>query len=508
MLYNPNMTSMLLGCLLKNPSLLFSPAYPLSKSDFSPEELHRVVFCAVVKLAEAGAQNITEVELDNFLKNYEAQYEIFQDSNGFEFVNVIRELSSSESYELYYNITRKFSLLRELKEAGYSITEYFDEMLDETEQNAKLNKWTIQEILDDIEVGQAQLRSKYDVNYIRNEIIAGDNVSERLDAFEERPAFGALLQSPYLSTIWNGWCRKHLGLRGGGSGSGKSRMSVGDLTGVGVNEIWNEEVQDFVVNDNFQSPTLFIATEQDVETEVEPMFWAAISGVEYRHIINGQCTKEEKLRVTKAGDILKANPLRIVSMPNFTCSSLRRKIKECVEADDIGYLVFDYMEQQADISQEYRKITGNAGRQDQVLLYLTSELKQMAEDFNVGILTSQQLNDSWKQLLFVDETALAGGKATKFKIDFGSIIIPTSYLRKDMKIIEPMLHRKGFGNDRTPLPNMCEFIFKGRYSEFGDQRIKLWTYFDKGTFQRHDYFVTNDVNKKVNVKKSVLGENV
>ena len=84
------------------------------------------------------------------------------------------------------------------------------------------------------------------------------------------------------------------------------------------------------------------------------------------------------------------------------------------------------MEQQGDISQEYREVTGSSGRQDQILLYLATCLKTMAEDMNVGILTSQQLNDQWKNLSFVDETALAGGKATKLKIDFGSIIIPTS----------------------------------------------------------------------------------
>ena len=129
-----------------------------------------------------------------------------------------------------------------------------------------------------------------------------------------------------------------------------------------------------------------------------------------------------------------------------------------VECEGIGYCVFDYMEQQGDISQEYREVVGNAGRQDQVLLYLATELKTMAEDMNVGILTSQQLNDTWKALSFVDETALAGGKSTKNKIDFGSIIIPTSYLRKDMKQIEPYLKRNGVGNNRQPMPNILSLI--------------------------------------------------
>lgn len=494
MLYSSNYSALLLGCLMNNTQLLFNPSYPLTKTDFDPEPVHRIIFIATCKLAEAGAGNVSEVEIDNYVKDYPAQYETLNDSNFLDFVPTVKELCSFDSFELYYTTLRKFSLLRELKEDGYNITDYYDEMLDETEQMAKLNKWTIGEILTDIEFKSAKLRTKYDVKYVRNEIKAGENVAERLEAFKEQPSFGALFQSGYLSTIWNGWCRGHLGLRGAPSGQGKSRLGVADLTKVGAKEIWVPEANDFVVNDNYQSPTLFIATEQDIETEVEPMFWSAVSGVEYRSIKNGLCTPEEEARVIQAGEIIKNSNLHITSMPNFTAKSINRKIKEMVECEGIGYCVFDYMEQQGNISQEYREVVGNAGRQDQVLLYLSTELKKIAEDMDVGILTSQQLNDSWKTLSFIDETALAGGKSVKNKCDFGSIFLPTSYLRKDLKQIEPYLKRKGVGDNRQPIPNICEFVFKSRYGIYGDKRLKLWSYFDRGTFQRHDYFVTDDEN--------------
>lgn len=507
MLYSQNYAALLLGCLMNNTQLLFNPSYPLTKTDFDPEPVHRIIFIATCKLAEAGAGSVSEVEIDNYVKDYPAQYETLNDSNFLDFVPTVKELCSPESFELYYTTLRKFSLLRELKEDGYNIADYYDEMLEETEQMAKLNKWTIGEILTDIEFKSAKLRTKYDVKYVRNEIKAGENVAERLEAFKEQPSFGALFQSGYLSTIWNGWCRGHLGLRGSPSGVGKSRLGVADLTRVGAKEIWSPEVNDFVVNDNYQSPTLFIATEQDIETEVEPMFWSAVSGVEYRSIKNGLCTPEEETRVIQAGEIIKDSNLHITSMPNFNTKSLTRKIKEMVECEGIGYCVFDYMEQQGDISQEYREVVGSAGRQDQVLLYLATELKVMAEDMNVGILTSQQLNDSWKTTSYIDETSLSGGKSTKNKIDFGSIVIPTPYLRKDLKQVEPYLKRRGVGENRQPVPNICEFIFKSRYGIYGDKRLKLWSYFDRGTFQRTDYFVTDDENNVLDdIQPSELGD--
>ena len=133
-------------------------------------------------------------------------------------------------------------------------------------------------------------------------------------------------------------------------------------------------------------------------------------------------------------------------------------------------------------------------------------LRADVDQVDVGILTSQQLNDQWKNLSFVDETALAGGKATKFKIDFGSIIIPTSYLRKDLKKVEPFLKRRGVGENRQPMPNICEYIIKSRYGIYGDMRLKLWSYFDKGTFRRTDYFITDDQNLVVKINPTVLGD--
>lgn len=509
MLYNANFSSMLLGCLMLQPNLLFQPSFPLSKKDFSPEPFHQILFICIAKVAQSGAEEITEVEIENYAKNFPAQLETLVDNNYFEFISTVKELCVLSNYEMYYTAVRKFGLLRELKEQGFDIKDYFDELQDEDGQMAKLNEWSIQDILGDIELKGAKLRGKYDVKYVRNEITAGEHTQELINNFKQRPAFGALFQSGYLSTIWNGWSRGHLVLRGGASSSGKSRCSVADLCNVGMLELWDDEAQDFIPNLNYQSPTLFIATEQDIETEVEPMFLAAVSGVEYRRIVNGLIDEEETKRVLKAGEIIQQSHLDICSMPNFTVKGLERKIKEKVENNGIEYMVFDYMEVQADLSAEFKAISAVTPRQDLILLNLTSELKRIAEDNLVGILTGMQLNDGWKEARFIDESFLAGSKAAKNKIDNGSIIVPTTYLKKDMKILEATFNskRRGFGANRQHLPNICETIFKGRYSIYGDRRLRLWSYFDRGTFRRYDYFVTDDNNDiQRDIKPSVIKE--
>ena len=46
MLYNINLSSLLLGCLMKQPSLLTLPQFPLSKQDFEPELFHKIIYVA------------------------------------------------------------------------------------------------------------------------------------------------------------------------------------------------------------------------------------------------------------------------------------------------------------------------------------------------------------------------------------------------------------------------------------------------------------------------------
>lgn len=495
MLYSINIASLLLGCLMKTPSLLSQPQYPLSKNDFSPEQFHKILYLAIQRLYNEGVSEVTEVEVENIVKNKPAYFEVLQDNNYIDFINTSKELAVIENFDYYYNTIRKFALLRDLKDNGIDIKEFYDELQDENEQSAQLEKLTIQDILNAVELKGVKLRSKYDVKYTRDEIVAGEDTQALIDSFKEQPSFGACLQSGYLSTVWNGWSRGHLILRAGPSSSGKSRCSVADLCKVGMMELWDDEIGDFLVNPNYQSPTLFIATEQDIRTEVEPMFLASVANVEYRKIKNGTMEHDEELRVLKAGEIIKQSGLTITSMPNFTSKSLERKIKEQVEVNGIQYMVFDYMEIQSELSAEFKETSAVAPRQDLVLLNLTADLKRYAEDYNLGILTGCQLNDNWKDARYVDESFLAGSKAMKNKIDNGSIILPTTYLKKDLKIIEPYCNRRGFGSERTKLPNICETIFKGRYSIYGDRRLKVWSYFDRGTFRRHDFFITDDDNE-------------
>ena len=86
MLYNINLSSLLLGCLMKQPSLLTLPQFPLSKKDFEPELFHKIIYVAINKLVHNGIQEITEIEIENVVKTKPAFLEVLQDNNYLDFI--------------------------------------------------------------------------------------------------------------------------------------------------------------------------------------------------------------------------------------------------------------------------------------------------------------------------------------------------------------------------------------------------------------------------------------
>ena len=151
---------MLLGCLMKQPSLLTLPQFPLSKQDFEPELFHKIIYVAINKLVHNGIQEITEIEIENVVKTKPAFLEVLQDNNYLDFIVNVKELSIIDNYEYYYNTIRKFSLLRELQDNGFDIREFYDELSEENNQLAQFEKLTIQEILNRIEF-KSQSQERY-----------------------------------------------------------------------------------------------------------------------------------------------------------------------------------------------------------------------------------------------------------------------------------------------------------------------------------------------------------
>jgi len=76
---------------INNPLLFFDNRYRFDINDFQ-EQFHRIVFGAIEHLVKGGMRTIDYIDIDKFLQPYAAQYKVFTDNRGIEYIQRILKL--------------------------------------------------------------------------------------------------------------------------------------------------------------------------------------------------------------------------------------------------------------------------------------------------------------------------------------------------------------------------------------------------------------------------------
>ena len=91
MLYSDSAGCFLIGCLCNQPHLIRSGKYPLTREDFKPNLLHEHLYAVISNLAYKGLEEITEIEIDQFIQPYETTKDIIYDKDGLEFIQTVKQ---------------------------------------------------------------------------------------------------------------------------------------------------------------------------------------------------------------------------------------------------------------------------------------------------------------------------------------------------------------------------------------------------------------------------------
>lgn len=503
MLYSDSAGCFLIGCLCNEPHLIRGGKYPLTKEDFEPNLLHEHLYAVISNLAYKDLQEITEIEIDQFIEPYETTKDIIYDKDGLEFIQTVKQQALSGNIDLYYPIIRKFSLLRSAKNKGLDITEIYDENQDKESQLANLNKYSLTDLINYFDNRVIELKKEFNANTVRKELWLGDGFDEVLQTLKQTPAMGASLCSPYETAIFRGWQRGHLIMRSAPSAGGKTTRAIGDLCNVSIPYLWDSEQKNFVHNENYQGKGFYIHTESDQEFEIQPKFMSYICDIPYHTILDGSFTEQEEKRMLQAVELFKKSII-LIDMPNFTIPLLRDTIKEMAITEDCTYGVFDYIQDNGIAGKTYKNETGTTLRQDMVLLAIATDLKACAEEFNVGILTMSQLNGNEKINPIIDEACLSGSKAMKNKLDGGIICLPPK--PGELEQTRTLSIKRGEFGESTK-PNQVSHIYKGRYNKYAPN-LKLFQHLDFSTGRVYDMYVTDVDNKPVHVDKVYVKKDI
>ena len=129
-------------------------------------------------------------------------------------------------------------------------------------------------------------------------------------------------------------------------------------------------------------------------------------------------------------------------------------------------------------------------REDIILSLLSTRLKEIANDFNVFIMSATQTNASAKSDPIPDANLLKGSKAIAEKADSGSILLPLSELEQEK--IQPYIEN-GY-----PIPNVKLSVYKNRRGSF--VRGYLWLQMDKSSCRYRTVFATDWDYQQLEVK--------
>lgn len=493
-LYSIDDAMMLLGAFANKPNLILSSKYKIGDNDFKCKgcedaKFHNTLYRTMYNLVVNGAEEIDNVIVDTFLRNYPEQYELCKQYDFMSFIPEIKRVANSDNISYHYDIVRKFAMLRAYKAVGFDIHEIYDESKDESSQRNKLNSISLRDIDEYFESKRLAIKR----NFISTDNIehykAGDDFEFTKEAFKETPRLGLSFQSEYLNDMYRGIMG--LTLRSGASGSGKTTLSIGDACMSGVKYYYDLNKKKYVTNKSYIGNVLFINTEMDLREELDVMFIAWISGVSRNKIMDGIYHGDEEERVDKARQILELSGIYVVDNPEFTTKTLEEIIEDYIVDKNVKLVLFDYVQNQGYVANELAEASGIPMREDMVLLTLTDRLKQLSRKHNVPILTGTQLNGRELELSYPTEACLAGGKSQIRKADCSMIITPLT--EKQMSEIEPYLAM--YPNMKTP--NVIVHNIKGRASRF-PKYIRVYQYVDLGTGRSEDLFATTKDLQPIN----------
>jgi replicative DNA helicase len=260
-----------------------------------------------------------------------------------------------------------------------------------------------------------------------------------------------------------------------------TRAMIADMCTFGCDERYSKQEGKWI-NIGSGEPSLFIATEQDL-SEVQTMMIAFISDVNEEHILYGNYDDGEWERVVKAAEILRASPIQVKYLPDFSMKDIENAIRLSIRENDVRYVCMDYIHSSMKILSE---VSGKAGikglREDNVLFMLSTKLKEICNEYGVFIMTGTQLNGSYADTNIYDQNLLRGAKSIADRVDGGAILLRAT--PEDLEKLKPITAKLGIAP-----PDIKLSIYKNRRGRWKD--IILWCQADLGTCKINPKFVTN-----------------
>lgn len=482
----------IMGSLMKHPQYLSeSDKYNLTPNDFF-YRFDKYIFTAIDSLYRNGVANIQPIDVENYLNTNESAKLIFKQQKGIEYLQDALYLSDEQNFSYYYKKLKKFNLLEDFKKQGIDTSEWYIEDAANTkayEVNAKFEELEIEDILEGIKRKLLGIEREY----IQNDTTEVQNVWNGIQDILDSAGTSSVIGTPLQGTIFNEVCagarKGTFLLRSAASGVGKSRSAVSDACYLAFPFHYSSDEKKWI-QDGSNEKVMVITTEQTAE-EVQKMVLAYLTDMNETKFRYGGFSPKEQDIIQQALWILEQyqDNFFIVRMPSPTTELLKLTVRENVLMHDIQNVFYDYIHVSPSLLNEFK---GCNLRNDEVLLIMSTTLKDLAVEQNIFISSSTQLNANGDNNSNIrNEAALAGSRAIVNKADIACI------LARPTKEELEFLQTEG-GISFTPTI-VCD-IYKVRAGEYN--QIRIWSDYNLGTLKKKDLFATDSRMNVVPIKNT------
>lgn len=454
-----------------------------------------LIYSAVYNLYNSGVNVVDNFSIDSYLSNFKEQYKIFNDNNGLDYISDIVDLYQKDNFPYFYSRLKKFSCLRYWEKRGYDTRKIYDSTITELsaqeKEMYKLDNMSVDDMIDMVEgdlVDEPKMKFSTNTSHIGQ--LAGKNLMQLKNSFKEAPDYGLPLQSPIMSTIARGCRLKKLYLRSSNSGGGKTRTGIADMANIAVPYKYNLKTKqwDYI---GFSEPILMISTELEIP-EIQTILIAYVSGVNESTIRDGTYKHDEEERVNKAIEYIESSPFYIEFIPDFGINDIEQLIRKYKREKSVYHFFFDYVHMSNKLIVEIATMSqGMKLREDQILFLFIDTLKNLCNKLGIFILSSTQLNGTYKDSSEKDETMLRGAKNMADRIDLGEISLAPSSM--EQKMLKEITKNK----ISCPEINLIRHVYKLRGNRWS--KIKICQHVDLGTGRTEDIFVLNKDNVLIDI---------
>ncbi|MDN6630720.1 MAG: hypothetical protein L0K90_05590 [Staphylococcus equorum] len=485
----------LLGSLCNDTGLLKDDKVLLRTDDFM-KKLHKIIFGAInnitYNVSGDKVTSISPVDIDNYLSAYPTQYKVWNDNNGFEYLQEIVEHSNAETFFQSYDRIKKMAILREYQTIGFDVSDIYewdsDDFLAREKSLQEIDKMKMKDIFEYFTLKNLRLKDSYDIETDIKQFRAGSGITELLDKAREGSNMGYPTGMGFENSAFGGMKRGKFIIRSAATGGMKTSIAIADMIKVSVPKMYIDGEWKY---NGISIPSLFISTELEKE-DLDFLALSHITGINRKKITEGHFNMKERELLEEAGRILKESPFYLVHMPDFSVSDIEEIIERHVLDHGVGYVAFDYMHSS---SPKLMRTTGELFGQKtniaETLLYLATRLKAIAEKYDIFLESSTQLNKNRKEDDKKDADAIYGSSAIATKVDVGMLLFRVK--DKEREKIADLIEDNGFGKE----VNFARYIYKNRS---GQPDVILWSHMDMSTIREtpilatdYDYNIIEDI---------------